>query len=135
MWRAAPILISGAEAYRDHEFLYQGFLYDDHGAHQQLDPSDPRISTATFSQPNGTYTYPANPAYANNAADLVEFRVRPLVGATAFSNSYVQVPDNLAEEAGSRSVSLWFNSPATAGVPHRASRAINSRASTISASV
>ena len=84
VWHAPPILISGAEAYRDHEFLYQGFLYDDHGAHEQLDPSDPRISTATFSQPNGTYTYPTDPAYANNAADLVEFRVKPLAGGTAF---------------------------------------------------
>jgi pimeloyl-ACP methyl ester carboxylesterase len=83
-WHAQPILISGAEAYRRHEFLYQGFLYDDHGAHEQLDPNDPRISSATFSQPNGTYTYPTNPAYANNAANLVEFRVKPLARSTAF---------------------------------------------------
>jgi C-terminal binding-module, SLH-like, of glucodextranase len=84
VWQAKPILISGAEAYRHGEFLYQDFLYDDHGAHEQLDPNDPRISTATFSQPNGTYTYPTNPAYANDAADLVEFRVKPLADATAF---------------------------------------------------
>lgn len=84
VWHAAPILISGAEAYRRGEFLYQGFLYDDHGAHEQLDPNDPRITSATFSQPNGTYTYPTSPAYANNAADLVEFRVKPLHRATAF---------------------------------------------------
>lgn len=84
VWHASPVLISGTEAYREHEFLYQGFLYDDHGAHEQLDPGDPRISTATFSQPNGTYTYPTDPAYANNAADLVEFRVEPLAQATAF---------------------------------------------------
>ncbi|HEV3129788.1 MAG TPA: hypothetical protein VGY32_12440, partial [Solirubrobacteraceae bacterium] len=77
VWHAAPILISGAEAYRRGEFLYQGFLYDDHGAHEQLDPNDPRISSATFSQPNGTYTYPTATAYANNAANLVEFRVKP----------------------------------------------------------
>lgn len=30
-WRAAPILISGASAYRGGEFLYQDFLNDDHG--------------------------------------------------------------------------------------------------------
>ena len=84
VWHAQPILISGAEAYRNGEFLYQGFLYDDHGAHEQLDPNDPRISSATFSQPNGTYTYPTSPAYANNAANLVEFRVKPLARATAF---------------------------------------------------
>ncbi len=38
----------------------------------------------TFSRPNGTYTYPTNPVYANNAADLVELRVKPLANATAF---------------------------------------------------
>jgi hypothetical protein len=84
VWHAPPILISGAEAYRDGEFLYQDFLYDDHGAHEQLDPNDPRISSATFSQPNGTYTYPTNPAYAGDAADVVELRVKPLASATAF---------------------------------------------------
>jgi hypothetical protein len=84
VWRAPPILISGTDAYRRGEFLYQGFLYDDHGAHEQLDPSDPRVSSAPFSQPNGTYTYPTNPAYGANAAALVEFRVRPLRRYTAF---------------------------------------------------
>src|SRR3954468_23923214 len=31
-WKADPILVSGAEAYRGGEFLYQDFLFDDHGA-------------------------------------------------------------------------------------------------------
>jgi hypothetical protein len=31
-WRAEPILVSGATAYRRGEFLYQDFLYDDRGA-------------------------------------------------------------------------------------------------------
>src|SRR5205823_2863047 len=84
VWHARPILISGTEAYRSGEFLYQDFLYDDHGAHEQLDPNDPRIASATFSQPNGTYTYPTKRAYANDAADLVEFRLKPLASATAF---------------------------------------------------
>ncbi|MEA2480647.1 MAG: hypothetical protein QOJ07_2569, partial [Thermoleophilaceae bacterium] len=70
--------------YRDGEFLYQDFLYDDHGARFSRDPSDPRTSGDTFSQPNGTYTYPTNPAYAGNAADIVELRAKPLADATAF---------------------------------------------------
>jgi hypothetical protein len=82
---APPILVSGATAYRDGEFLYQDFLYDDHGARSGTrDPSDPRAGADTFSQPNGTYTYPTDPAYAGNAADLVELRVKPLPSATAF---------------------------------------------------
>ena len=84
-WHAKPILISGASAYRQGEFLYQDYLYDDHGAQgASRDPGDPRTSNDSFSLPNGTYTYPTNPAYANNAADLVELRVKPVPSATNF---------------------------------------------------
>jgi C-terminal binding-module, SLH-like, of glucodextranase len=84
VWHAQPILVSGASAYRNGEFLYQDFLYDDHGAHERPDPNDPRAAIDTFSKPNGTYTYPTDSAYANNAADLVELRVQPLEQSTAF---------------------------------------------------
>ncbi|HKN94211.1 MAG TPA: glucodextranase DOMON-like domain-containing protein [Thermoleophilaceae bacterium] len=85
IWRAPPILVSGASAYRDGEFLYQDYLYDDHGANGGApDPGDPRLSGDTFSMPNGTYTYPTNPVYAGNAADLVELRVKTTQSATAF---------------------------------------------------
>lgn len=85
VWHAPPILVSGASAYRAGEFLYQDFLYDDHGAKGlSRDPGDPRTAGDSFSAPNGTYTYPTDPAYADNAADLVELRVKPLPGATAF---------------------------------------------------
>ena len=39
IWHAPPILVSGTTAYRDGEFLYQDFLYDDHGAHELPDPT------------------------------------------------------------------------------------------------
>ncbi len=84
IWQAPPILVSGTTAYRDGEFLYQDYLYDDHGARELPDPQDPRAQGDTFSKPDGTYTYPTGPGYANNAADLVEFRVKPTAGATAF---------------------------------------------------
>ena len=93
VWHAAPILVSGISAYRGGEFLYQDYLYDDHGARQQPDPNDRRTNltpaagtpfNSSFSLPNGTYSYPSNPAYGENAADLVELRVKPLVDATAF---------------------------------------------------
>ena len=83
-WRARPILVSGATAYRKGEFLYQDFLYDDTGARLTVDPSDPRTAGNLFSKPNGTYTYPTAEGYSNNAADLVELRVKPLRRATAF---------------------------------------------------
>ena len=84
VWRADPILVSGARAYRGGEFVYQDFLYDDHGARAARDPGDPRTGDDTFSGANGTYTYPSDPVYADNAADLVELRVKPLADATAF---------------------------------------------------
>ncbi len=84
VWRAKPILVSGASAYRRGEFLYQDFLYDDHGAQLTRDPKDPHGAGSLFSPPNGTYTYPTAAAYAGNAADLVELRVKPLADATAF---------------------------------------------------
>ena len=70
--------ISGASAYREGEFLYQDFLYDDHGAHGAPRPGRPARRRRHFSKPNGTYTYPTDRVYASNAADLVEFRVKPL---------------------------------------------------------
>jgi C-terminal binding-module, SLH-like, of glucodextranase len=85
IWKAPPILVSGTAAYRDGEYLYQGFLYDDHGARGQYDPGDRRNGANDyFSLPAGSYTYPSDPAYAENAADLVELRVKPLHDATAF---------------------------------------------------
>jgi predicted esterase len=67
-WKAQPILISGASAYRHGEFLYQDFLYDDAGA--------------------GPYTYPTDPSYVRNAADLVELRMKPLARGTAIRLTY-----------------------------------------------
>src|SRR5207245_45235 len=37
-----------------------------------------------FSAPNGTYDYPSGPGYDENAANLIELRVKPLSAATAF---------------------------------------------------
>jgi hypothetical protein len=81
-FRARPILVSGATAYRSGEFLYQDFLYDDHGARLAPDPTDPRAGGNLFSKPNGTYTYPTDRRYAGDAADLVELRVKPLRRST-----------------------------------------------------
>lgn len=83
-FRAKPILISGATAYRQGEFLYQDWLFDDNGARGTTDPGDPRNPGNLFSKQNGTVTYPSAKAYAENAADLVELRVKPVKGATLF---------------------------------------------------
>jgi hypothetical protein len=91
IWKAPPILISGAGAYRKGEFVYQGYLYDDHGAKEITDPTNPMHSPGgdssggdLFSAPNGTYDYPSGPGYDENAANLVELRVKPRPKGTAF---------------------------------------------------
>jgi hypothetical protein len=84
-WAAEPILVSGAQSYRQGEWVYQDFLYDDHGATGVPDPEAPYgPRDHLFSPTGGTFTYPTDPVYAHNAADLVELRARPLPEATAF---------------------------------------------------
>ncbi|MCW3057216.1 MAG: putative esterase, partial [Solirubrobacterales bacterium] len=91
IWHAPSILVSGASAYRRGEFVYQGYLYDDHGAKEVTDPTNPMHSPGgdssggdLFSAPDGTYDYPTGAAYHENAANLIELRVKPLTQATAF---------------------------------------------------
>src|SRR5439155_880598 len=91
VWKAPPLLTSGASAYRTGEFTYQGYVYDDHGAKEVTDPKNPMHSPGgdasggdLFSAPDGTYDYPSGPGYDENAANLLELRVRRLEAATAF---------------------------------------------------
>lgn len=85
-WRAQPLLISGASAYVNGEFIYQDYLFDDHGAQgTQRDPGDPRFGDDSFSAPNGTITYPTDvKRYRNNVADLVELRLKAQRKRTRF---------------------------------------------------
>ena len=88
-FRAQPILISGASAYRRGEFLYQDWLYDAHGASGGKDPSDPfTTGSYLFSPKAGAYTFPSGPGFDNDAADIVELRVKPTRTATLFRVSF-----------------------------------------------
>src|SRR5687768_10222382 len=116
-WRAEPILVSGATAYRDGEFLYQDFLYDDHGAAGAQDPEDPFSGLEfLFSPKHGTLTYPTDEQFADNAADLVELRVRPLPGATAFRVTL----NTLADPERTAFTIALGSSPAPVPWPHGA---------------
>jgi len=93
-WEARPLLVSGAHAYVDGEFLYQDFLYDDSGANGRFnDPNDKRPQNDLFSLRTGTYSYPSDPRYAGNAADLVELRLRPADGSTLFRITLTELKD------------------------------------------
>src|SRR5690349_19458160 len=121
VWRADPILVSGARSYRDGEFVYQDYLYDDHGARLARDPADPRTGDDAFSGANGTYTYPSDRVYHDNAADLVELRVKPLADATAFrlTLNTLEDPEKVAATIaiGSSAAPLPFPHGANATAP------------------
>ena len=113
VWHAAPILVSGADSYRDGEFVYQDYLYDDHGAMGAKDTNDPYGASADlYSPPQGTFTYPTAKIYANNAADLVEFRTKPLRTGTAF-----RVTFNTLQDPSKSAFTIAFGSPNASSAP------------------
>lgn len=76
-FRAKPLLVSGTDAYRRGEYLYQDYLFDDRGANTVPGPGTQRDPNLTVGPTAGDVLYPSAKRFANNAADLVEFRVRP----------------------------------------------------------
>ncbi|MDB5039698.1 MAG: putative penicillin acylase [Candidatus Eremiobacteraeota bacterium] len=93
IWAAPPILISGTSSYRSHEYVYQGFLYDDTGAKEVRDPAQTAASPDYIAYPSGTYTYPTDPAYVGNAANIVDFRMKLTSTATAFRMTFNSMTD------------------------------------------
>ena len=81
-FRARPLLVSGTDAYRGGEYLYQDYLFDDHGADTGANVSPPGVSG--FSPASGDLLYPSPSRYANNAADLVELRIKPTAKAIVY---------------------------------------------------
>ena len=80
---AAPLLVSATDAYRDGEYLYQDYLYDDHGGDVKPGNSSPPGSGGS-SRTSGDVLYPTGARYGNNAADLVELRIRPTRDAVVY---------------------------------------------------
>ena len=81
-WDADPLLVSGHDAYRDGEYLYQDYVYDDHGADTRRftagSPANSDSLGGILSQPTGDFHYPNDAErYSYNGADLLEFRARP----------------------------------------------------------
>src|SRR5438874_474725 len=100
VWQAPPILVSGATAYRQGEFLYQDWLYDDRGA-------------------GDAFVYPSDPRYAGNSADLVEVRLKPLAGDLAIRLTYNSMVDPSVQAA---TIALG-SSPGPLPIPHGANAA------------
>jgi hypothetical protein len=84
-WKADPTLVCMTSAYRSGEFLYQDCLWDDTGGGPAY--------RWWFYTALKTYRYPTDPAYRNNAADIVEVRLKPLDDATAVRITYNTMTD------------------------------------------
>jgi len=85
-WDADPLLVSGEDGYVDGEYLYQDYVYDDNGATTTDDP-DPHWPKPYngAKPPTGNVVYPTDfETYGNNAADLLEFRARPVPEGVAY---------------------------------------------------
>src|SRR3954452_16702490 len=91
-WKAQPAWISNLGVYRQHELVYQDYLYDDRGANtdgfDRMDapfgtagpdtqtPTDPRLSPAPLINWAGDFTYPSSDGtHVDDVGDLTEFRV------------------------------------------------------------
>ncbi|PSP88833.1 hypothetical protein BRC90_06660 [Halobacteriales archaeon QS_4_69_34] len=86
-WRADPLLVSGAEAHVDGEYLYQDWVFDDYGANTADGDTPPQPPTSTsLTKPVGDVVYypTDDDTYRDNAADLLEFRTRPAKGGVAY---------------------------------------------------
>lgn len=125
IWEAAPLLVSGATAYREGEWLYQDWLLDDHGARGVPDRNSPfGVSHHLYSPAAGTFTYPTGDGYVHNAADLVELRTRLAGDELAFRVTLNSLVDpglsafTIALDAGGGAATAWphgagVTSPAT----------------------
>ncbi len=83
-FRAKPLLVSGTDAYRGGEYLYQDYLFDDRGADTVAGSGAQRDSAANASPTSGNVFYPTADRFGGNAADLVELRIRPTRGAVLY---------------------------------------------------
>ena len=76
-FRVRPLLVSGSDAYRGGEYLYQDYLFDDRGADTSPGQGSRFSPQYGFSPTAGDVLYPTDERYAGNAADLVELRIKP----------------------------------------------------------
>ena len=100
---AAPLLISGSEAYRDGEYLYQDYLFDDRGADTvplrgSRNSDDPAGDVAAST--GGDVLYPTAARFGGNAADLAELRIKPTPDAIVYRLTLTTAKDRETAIAG-----------------------------------
>jgi hypothetical protein len=93
-FRAKPILVSGTDSLRDGEYVYQDYLFDDRGADTVPGSGNRNPGSDLASPTAGDAFYPTAERFAGNAADLVEFRVRPERDALVYRITLNTVKDD-----------------------------------------
>src|SRR5438132_10903320 len=74
-WRGTPTYIAGQSITSRGEFIYTDYLFDDYGPDLNGRVDQPVFRSA-LAPTRGDYRYPKDdPRYANNGADLREFRI------------------------------------------------------------
>ena len=125
VWRAQPILISGASAYRDGEFLYQDLLYDDHGARGARDPADPAHGRTRAPRrrtaPTRTRPTPPTPATPPTSSSCGSSRcaTRPPSGSRSTRSRTRRSSRSRSRSAARRACCASFPHGASATAPAR----------------
>ncbi len=110
---AAPLLVSGTDAYRGGEYLYQDYLFDDQGADTAPGgASSSKAGPDTFSPSAGDVVYPTAERFANNAADLVELRIKPTADAVVY-----RITLNTAKTEDTAVVGIGIDTDRSGGLP------------------
>lgn len=113
-WTGEPTQLGGTARYDGGEWIYQDFVYDDYGA-DTGEGSQP----ASLAHTAGDFRYPSDPRFGQNAADVLEVRVRPQEGdldVRVELNTLIERGTTVlgvAVDAGAGQVSAW---PRQAGV-------------------
>lgn len=105
-WEAEPLMVSGADAYIDGEFLYQDFVYDDYGANTTALPLPPTP------EPNGEIQSELLPTALNEPIPELT-PIEAHVGTTACKNLHCATHStSISKQCGpSRSGSKKHNYP------------------------
>ena len=110
---ASPLLVSGTDAYRDGEYIYQDYLFDDRGADTAPGPGTRFENGRNASAPTaGDVMYPTADRYGGNAADLVEFRIKQLPDSIVY-----RVTLNTARAADAAVVGIGIDTDRSGGAP------------------
>lgn len=107
-WQADPLRVCGADAYVGGEYLYQDYIYDDHGANTTPGLTDPQPAKTgqTINGPaTGDVVYPTDEErFRYNAADLLEFRAAPRGNRVDY-----RITLNTLTEAGDAAVAIGID--------------------------